>query len=241
MASIYRKSNPLVFPAAGRHTATVIFAHGLGDTGHGWASAVENWRRRQRLDEVKFILPHAPPIPITANWGAVMPGWFDIKALDGTVEAIRANEDEPGVRQSTQYFHELIQAEIDAGIPSDRIILGGFSQGGAMSLFAGLTSPHRLAGVLGLSCWLVLSGRFAEEIKQPGKDANARTPVLMAHGTADPVVPMQLGRMSADMLKGLGYDVDLKLYPGLPHSAALEELDDIEAWLTRRLPAQGSQ
>lgn len=135
------------------------------------------------------------------------------KALDGTVESIRANEDEPGVRQTTQYFHELIQAEIDAGIPSDRIILGGFSQGGAMSLFAGLTAPHRLAGVLGLSCWLVLSGRFAEEIKQPGKDTNARTPVLMAHGTADPVVPMELGRMSADMLKGLGYDVDLKLYP----------------------------
>ncbi|WDK18025.1 phospholipase/Carboxylesterase [Colletotrichum graminicola] len=244
MSSSLARSAPLVFPAAGKHTATVIFAHGLGDTGNGWASAVENWRRRQRLDEVKFVLPHAPQIPITCNWGMRMPGWFDIvsrntifdrhrrqqelsaassslsssspltlpqKKLDGTVEGLRESEDEPGILASAQYFRSLIQAEVDAGIPADRIVLGGFSQGGALSIFAGLTCPHRIAGIVGLSCWLPLSNKFAGLV--PADKPNQDTPLFLGHGDADPLVRHELGALSAEALTKLGYKVTRKIYP----------------------------
>ncbi|KAF0324966.1 hypothetical protein GQ607_007859 [Colletotrichum asianum] len=260
MSSSISRAAPLVFPAAGKHTATVIFAHGLGDTGNGWASAVENWRRRQRLDEVKFVLPHAPQIPITCNFGMRMPGWFDIvsrasildryrippgpsplttaailqKKLDGTVESLRENEDAPGILASNEYFHSLVQAEVDAGIPADRIVLGGFSQGGAMAIFSGLTGTHKVAGIVGLSCWLLLSERFASLV--PADKPNQATPIFMGHGDADPLVRPELGALSMEALKKLGYDVSRTLYPGMGHSACLEELDDVEAFLLKQLP-----
>ncbi|KAI1056970.1 hypothetical protein LB507_002117 [Fusarium sp. FIESC RH6] len=227
---------PLVFPAASRHTATVIFVHGLGDTGHGWASAVENWRRRERLNEVKFILPHAPQIPISVNMGMRMPGWFDIKQLGGDVDSLIRNEDAEGIKRSQQYFHELIQEEINSGISPERIVLGGFSQGGAMSLLAGLTCASKLGGIIGLSSWLLLSKTFADMVKPT--DANRQTPVMMFHGEEDPIVPCERGKLSADLLKGLGYDVSWKTYPGMGHSAVLEELDEVEAFLRKQLPPQ---
>ncbi|KAF4983154.1 hypothetical protein FZEAL_1377 [Fusarium zealandicum] len=225
---------PLVFPAASRHTATVIFVHGLGDTGHGWASSVENWRRRQRLDEVKFILPHAPQIPISVNMGMRMPGWFDIKQLGGNVDDLIRNEDAEGIKRSQKYFHDLIQEEVNAGIPADRIVLGGFSQGGAMSLLAGLTCTSKLGGIVGLSSWLLLSKSFADIVKPT--DANRQTPVMMFHGDQDPIVRLERGQMSAELLKGLGYDVKWKVYPGMDHSACPEELDEVENFLTKQLP-----
>ncbi|OHE99753.1 phospholipase/Carboxylesterase [Colletotrichum orchidophilum] len=270
MSSSVARTAPLVFPAAGKHTATVIFAHGLGDTGHGWASAVENWRRRQRLDEVKFILPNAPQIPITCNWGMRMPGWFDIvsrgtifdrhrqqeaqasssppsssspelttqsppqKVLDGTVEALRESEDERGILASSEYFQQLIQAEVDAGIPAERVVLGGFSQGGAMAIFSGLTGKHRIGGIVGLSCWLLLSNKFAGLV--PEEKVNQDTPVWLGHGDADPLVRPELNALSADALKKLGYKVARTLYPGMGHAACPEELDEVEAFLLERLP-----
>ncbi|KAF5658179.1 acyl thioesterase 1 [Fusarium heterosporum] len=225
---------PLIFPAASSHTATVIFIHGLGDTGHGWASAVENWRRREKLSEVKFILPHAPQIPISVNMGMRMPGWFDIKQLGGDVDSLIRNEDVPGIQRSQQYFHDLIQQEINSGIAPERIILGGFSQGGAMSLLAGLTCTSKLGGIVGLSSWLLLSKTFADMVKPT--DANRQTPVMMFHGDADPIVPCQRGKLSVDLLKGLGYDVTWKTYPGMQHSACVEELDEVEAFLQKQLP-----
>ncbi|KAI8672917.1 hypothetical protein LRP88_02562 [Fusarium phalaenopsidis] len=225
---------PLVFPAASRHTATVIFVHGLGDTGHGWASAVENWRRRQRLDEVKFILPHAPQIPISVNMGMRMPGWFDVKQLGGDVNTLVRSEDTEGIKRSQQYFHNLIQEEIDAGIPSERIVLGGFSQGGAMSILSGLTCKNKLGGIIGMSSWLLLSQSFAGMVSPT--DANRQTPVKMFHGDADPIVNIQRGKLSVDLLKELGYDVTWKVYPGMGHSACLEELDEVEAFLRQHLP-----
>ncbi|KAJ4416578.1 hypothetical protein N0V85_002240 [Neurospora sp. IMI 360204] len=233
MASLARRP-PLLFPAVARHTATVIFVHGLGDTGHGWASAVEQWRRRQRLDEVKFILPHAPSIPITANMGMKMPGWYDIVAIDGSAESLRRNEDEPGILTSQAYFHDLIQKEIDSGIPADRIVIGGFSQGGAMGLFSGLTAKSKLAGIVALSTYLLLSLKFAELVPKP--EFNKETPIFMAHGTADPVVNYKLGTMSRDLLKEMGYNVKFETYPGMGHTACLEELDAVEDFLTERLP-----
>ncbi|EAQ89905.1 hypothetical protein CHGG_06524 [Chaetomium globosum CBS 148.51] len=238
MASIVRAPS-LLFPATSRHTATVIFVHGLGDTGHGWAGAVENWRRRQRLDEVKFILPHAPSIPITCNMGMRMPGWYDIHTIDGNVESIRRNEDEAGILLSQAYFHDLIQKEIDAGIPADRIVVGGFSQGGAMSLFSGLTSKVKLAGIVALSSYLLLSLKFAELVPKP--ESNKDTPIFMGHGDSDQVVNTALGKKSYDLLKDLGYNATLKIYENMGHSACVEEWDDVEAFLTERLPALGNE
>ncbi|KAK4125042.1 Phospholipase/carboxylesterase [Parathielavia appendiculata] len=231
-------ASPILFPASARHTATVIFVHGLGDTGRGWAGTVENWRRRQRLDEVKFILPHAPAIPITCNWGEKMPGWYDIHTLDGNAESLSVNEDEAGILVSQAYFHELIQKEIDAGIPPERIVLGGFSQGGAISIFSGLTAKVKLGGIVALSSYLLLSLKFADLVPKP--EFNKDTPIFMAHGDSDPVVHPELGKKSYDLLKGLGYNATLKIYKDMEHSACPEELDDVEAFLRERLPALGN-
>ncbi|KAK7734756.1 hypothetical protein SLS53_007862 [Cytospora paraplurivora] len=228
MASL-RRAQPLVFPAVNTHTATVIFSHGLGDTGHGWASAVENWRRRQRLDEVKFILPHAPEIPITCN-----------QRIDGTIEAMRENEDAEGIKTSREYLSSLIQSEIDAGIPADRIVLGGFSQGAAMSIFTGLTAKVKLAGIVALSGWLLLSRTFREELAaSPGLNSN--TPILMCQGDSDPLVLPELSRLSYQVLNTAGLNVTRKVYEGLTHSASLEELDDVEEFLKGRLPPLGDK
>lgn len=237
MSSLAR-TPPLLFPATARHTATVIFVHGLGDTGYGWASAVENWRRRQRLDEVKFILPNAPSIAITCNGGMKMPGWYDIHTIDGHAESLRRNEDEAGILVSQAYFHGLIQSEIDSGIPADRIVIGGFSQGGAMSLFSGLTANLKLGGIVALSSYLLLSLKFAEWLPKPCP--NQETPIFMAHGDSDQVVNTELGRKSFNLLKEAGFNADFKIYPDMAHSACVEELDDAENFLTERLPRLGS-
>ncbi|KXJ93742.1 Phospholipase/carboxylesterase/thioesterase [Microdochium bolleyi] len=234
-----RQMQPLLFEAVSKHTATVIFLHGLGDTGHGWASAVENWRMRSRLNHVKFLLPHAPMIPITCNGGMQMPGWYDIAALTGRVEDLRSNQDEAGLLRSREYVAGLIQAEVDAGIPSSRIVLGGFSQGGAVSLFAGLTGGFKLAGIIGMSSYLPLDSKLAEYLDK--SDLNRKTPIHMYHGGADPVVPTALGRETHAMLKGLGFDINMKIYPGMPHSACPEEIEEVEAFIGKCLPADGEK
>ncbi|KAF4120890.1 lysophospholipase II [Geosmithia morbida] len=241
MSSSLRRAAPLVLPAtAGQHTATVIFIHGLGDNGNGWADAIEHMRRRrQRLGEVKFILPHAPTIPITVNGGLRMPGWFDIKALGYSVDSLgnkAVDEDAAGILQSQSYVHSLIQDEIQAGIPAERIVIGGFSQGGAMSIFSGLTAPVRVAGIVGLSSWLLLSQSFRDYV--PSGDLNKTTPILMGHGDADPIVRYSLAMDSEAALKGMGYDVTLKTYKEMEHSACAEELDEVEAFIAARLPAK---
>ncbi|PNY25095.1 Acyl-protein thioesterase 1 [Tolypocladium capitatum] len=216
MSSSIRLAAPLVFPAASRHTATVIFVHGLGDSGAGWADAVLQWQARHRLDEIKFVLPNAPVIPITMlvqNRGFQMPGWFDIKSLGPTTNPLELrpqDEDTPGVLQSRAYLYSLIQDEISAGIPADRIVLGGFSQGGAMSIFAGLTAPFKIAGIVGLSSWLLLNKTFKEHV--PEGDVNKATPILMGHGDRDPLVGYELAQASEKALKNMGYNVTMKTY-----------------------------
>ncbi|KAI1398842.1 Phospholipase/carboxylesterase [Hypoxylon fuscum] len=237
-----RRAPPLLFDAAAgkKHTATVIFVHGLGDTGYGWSAVVENWRLRHRLDEVKFILPHAPRIPVTAAFGESMPGWYDISALSGKIDDIRKEQDERGILQSREYFNGLIEAEIkDHKIPASRIVLGGFSQGGAISLFTGLTAKHKLAGIVALSSYLPLDSKFGDFVQE--NDNNRRTPILMCHGDQDQVVPYGLGKMSYEMIKSQGFDVTMKTYPGMPHAADPEELDEIEQFLSARLPPQGDK
>ncbi|KAI0192840.1 Phospholipase/carboxylesterase/thioesterase [Astrocystis sublimbata] len=233
MASMAR---PLLFNASAKHTATVIFLHGLGDTGAGWAPAVEGWVRTKKFDEVKWVLPNAPAVPITAAGGMPMPGWFDINALNGRIDDFRNNQDEPGLLKTRDYVNGLIQDEIDAGIPANRIIVGGFSQGGAMALLTGLTAKVKLGGVVGLSCWLPIDKRFEALVKDSHN--NNDTPVLMAHGTADTVVPEALGDLSYEVLKKMDFSVTMKKYPGMAHAACQEEMNEVERFVQARLPPQ---
>ncbi|KAL7893941.1 Phospholipase/Carboxylesterase domain-containing protein [Trichoderma sp. TUCIM 5745] len=236
------RAAPLVFPALSRHTATVIFVHGLGDSGHGWAQAVQLWQSKHRLDEVKFILPNARTMPITVNGGYPMPAWFDIKSLGATSKMTldeRSREtDEAGILESRAYLYSLIQKEVSEGISSDRVVLGGFSQGGAMSVFSGITAPFKLAGIVGLSCWLPLSHKLKEFI--PGTNFNQDTPIFMGHGDEDPVVLYEWGTATKQRLKELGYNVNHETYKGMQHSACMDEFNDVEDFLVLNLPAKGS-
>ncbi|KAL8859849.1 MAG: hypothetical protein Q9178_003682 [Gyalolechia marmorata] len=193
----------------------------------------ENYRRRGKFEEVAFIFPNAPTIPITVNFGMQMPGWYDIIAFNDLTQA----QDQPGILKSRDYFHSLIKAEIDKGIPSSRIILGGFSQGGSVSIFAGLTSPYPLAGIFGLSSYLLLADALPNLITPALKSANSSTPIFMGHGELDPLVKLEWGQRTAEALKGLGWKVDLTVYKGLGHSADPKEMDDLERWLVERLKA----
>ncbi|KAL8939195.1 MAG: hypothetical protein Q9216_003489 [Gyalolechia sp. 2 TL-2023] len=182
----------------------------------------ENYRRRGKFEEVTFIFPNAPNIPIT------------VIAFNDLAQ----QQDQPGILKSRDYFHGLIKAEIDKGIPSSRIILGGFSQGGSISIFAGLTSPHPLAGIFGLSSYLLLGDSLATYLTPQIKAANSSTPIFMGHGDSDPLVKVEWGQETANRLKALGWKVDFNVYKGLQHGADPKEMDDLETWLRERLPAQ---
>ncbi|KAL5118188.1 hypothetical protein ACEQ8H_003860 [Pleosporales sp. CAS-2024a] len=227
-------ARPLIVPALKRHTATVIVAHGLGDTGAGWIFLAENWRRRSKFEEVQFIFPSAPSIPITLNMGMRMPGWYDIKSLSTLDDR---EEDETGIIRSRDYFHSLIDQEVAKGIPADRIVIGGFSQGGAMSLLSGVTYRSQLGGIFGLSCYLLLQKKMADMI--PADSPNQNTPIFMGHGDADQVVAHKWGQKSADVLTAHGYKVDFRTYKGLVHSADDSEIDHLEAYLNQQIPALG--
>ncbi|EHL00942.1 putative Acyl-protein thioesterase 1 [Glarea lozoyensis 74030] len=230
---------PLVIPAVKKHTATVIMAHGLGDSGAGWVTLAQNWRLRQKFEEVKFVFPNAPTIPITVNMGMQMPGWYDIVRPRDTTQFqdLQGGQDEVGILRSRDYFHSLIKSEIDAGIPSGRIVLGGFSQGGAMSIFAGITSPFKLGGIFGLSSYLLLHNKMKELL--PSENPNKSTPIFMGHGDSDPLVLPQWGQKTAEILKSEGWSVDLKMYKGLQHSADPDEIDDLEKYLNERYITKG--
>ncbi|KAK3671501.1 hypothetical protein LTR78_008600 [Recurvomyces mirabilis] len=227
----------LVVPALKRHTSTVIVAHGLGDSGAGWMFLAEQWRMKDKFPETKFILPNAPQIPITINMGMRMPGWYDIADFSSLAET--RSEDETGIMRSQKVFHTLIEEEIKAGIPSERIVLGGFSQGGAMSLLAGVTNPTKLGGIFGLSCYLLLREKVQSLV--PAENPNKATPIFMGHGDADPVVRYTWGQQTAAKLKEWGWNVDFRTYRGLPHSAAPEEIDDLERYLNERIPPLGEK
>ncbi|KAF2810023.1 Phospholipase/carboxylesterase [Mytilinidion resinicola] len=226
----------LVVPALKRHTATVIVAHGLGDSGAGWIFLAENWRRRNKFEEVSFVFPSAPVIPITINMGMSMPGWYDIKSLS---DLASREEDETGILKSRDYFHSLIAGEIEKGIPASRIVLGGFSQGGAMALLSGVTAPQKLGGIFGLSCYLLLSKKLQELL--PADNPNKETPIFMGHGDIDPVVDHKWGKRSADELVKGGWNVDFRTYKGLQHSADPEEIDNLEAYLNGQIPPLGDE
>jgi phospholipase/carboxylesterase len=208
-------------------TASVIWLHGLGADGNDFVPIV------QELDlsggaPIRFVFPHAPMQAVTINNGYVMRAWYDVKW--GDLEGRSRQADEQGVRASQVAIARLIEREIARGIASEKIVLAGFSQGGAIALQTGLRAPSQLAGVMALSCYLPL----AESLAGEAAPENRATPIFMAHGTDDNVVPYEMGLRSRDVLIELGYKVDWHEYP-MQHSVSLPELEHIAAWLKRAL------
>ncbi|KAL0078122.1 Phospholipase/carboxylesterase/thioesterase [Phycomyces blakesleeanus] len=218
----------VIINASTKQTATVVWMHGLGDSGAGWSFLAE--QLSGLFPYVKWILPNAPSIPVTLNGGMSMPAWFDIKEL-GRKNA--TSEDRDGMLQSVTTINKILRDEVDKGIPANRIVLGGFSQGSVMSLLAGLTSEYKLAAIIGCSGWLPMPDR----IQNMASDANKKTPILMCHGDADPVVNYTFGKESAERLQQLKYDVEFKTYHNLGHSAAPQELLDISSFLKKNIPS----
>jgi phospholipase/carboxylesterase len=206
--------------ASPRHA--VLWMHGLGADGHDFVDIVPALGLRT---PVRFVFPHAPIRPVTINRGMVMRAWYDVRD-DGGVR----REDEEGVRESQARLEALIAREKTRGIGPERLVLAGFSQGGAMALHTALRYPDRLAGVLALSCFLPLAHLAAGEASA----ANRRTPFFMAHGVHDPLIPLARARSARDTLAGLGYPVEWHEYP-IPHSVSDVEVMDIGAWLARVL------
>ncbi|MBL4771532.1 MAG: alpha/beta hydrolase fold domain-containing protein [Planctomycetes bacterium] len=206
-------------------TATVIWMHGLGATGHDFPPVVGELGL-PKGHGIRFIFPHAPSIPVTVNGGMVMPAWYDILAMD-----FDRRVDEEGVRKSADQIQALLERELEAGIPAQRIVLAGFSQGGAIALHLGLRYPKSLAGIMLLSTYMACDGNLDEE-RSP---ANAKTPVFQAHGTLDPMVLPGMGEAARDRMLALGYEVEWHTYP-MEHNVVPEEISAIGIWLTKRLP-----
>lgn len=206
------------------HKATVIWLHGLGADGHDFEPIVPELKLPTDLG-VKFIFPHAPVMPVTINGGYQMRAWYDIRDAD-----LANREDKDGVRKSAALVEQLIDAELAAGIPSDKIVLAGFSQGGAIALHLSTRIPHKLAGIVALSTYLTMPENLADE-KAP---ANIDTPIFMAHGSQDPVVPMQRGQYSAKVLEENGFSISWQDYP-MAHAVCLEEIQALGQYLNKVL------
>ncbi len=203
-------------------TWSVIWLHGLGADGHDFEPIVPEF---DLPAGVRFIFPHAPVRPVTINGGIPMRAWYDIRSVDR-----EGPEDEVGIRASAAQVGSLIQLEGDRGTPSARVIVAGFSQGGAIALQLGLRHPEPLAGLVALSAYLPLAASLANE-KAP---ANGQLPIFMAHGTDDPTVPETFGAHSRDQLRLAGYVPDWHTYP-MGHSVCQEEIRDLNEWLRARL------
>ncbi|KAJ3609278.1 hypothetical protein NHX12_023802 [Muraenolepis orangiensis] len=188
--------------ATEKETAAVIFLHGLGDSGHGWADTLA----AIRLPHVKYICPHAPRIP-----------------------------DEAGIKKASENIKAIIDHETKNGIPANRIMIGGFSQGGALSLYTALTCQQQLAGVVALSCWLPLHRSFPQAASSSG---NRNMPILQCHGEMDTMIPVQYGALTAEKLKNIvSHDkISFKTYPGLQHSSSPQEMAAVKEFIEKHLP-----
>ncbi|MGI9329361.1 MAG: alpha/beta hydrolase [Gammaproteobacteria bacterium] len=205
--------------------AAVIWLHGLGADGHDFEPAVPMLALGPE-QPVRFLFPHAPIRPVTLNAGMRMRAWYDLADLEP-----ERQEDEPGIRAAAEDIGALVASQARAGIPSHRVVIGGFSQGGALALFAGLRYSERLAGIIGLSCYLPLPQCLATEISP----ANQKTRVFQGHGQLDPVVPSERGLASHRQLTAADCQAEWHTYP-LAHSVSPDELQDVQTFLQRCLP-----
>jgi len=220
-------SEDMAMPAraasSGKHTATLIFLHGLGDTGDGWL---------QLLSEIcphhiKVLCPNAPSQAVSLNFGMQMPSWFDIKSL-----SFDSEEDQAGITKSSDDLKKYIDEEVKNGIPRNRIVIGGFSQGGAVGLHTFITHEAKLAGCIGLSTWLPLGKKF-QELR---RDENKATQVFLGHGNSDSVVRFNFGEMTRDALMTHYSDIQWHMYAGLGHSSHPAEMKDLKKFIEIVLP-----
>jgi phospholipase/carboxylesterase len=216
----------------GKPRSTVIWMHGLGADGNDFVPIVQELDLRGAPD-TRFIFPHAPMQPVTINNGYVMRAWYDVTW--GDLEGKSRHADEKGVRASQAAIVALVEREVARGIDTDRIVFAGFSQGGAIALQTGLRYRRKLAGVMALSCYLPLAESLAAEATLE----NRATPIFMAHGLQDNVVPYRMAALSRDVLVQHGYPVEWHDY-AMAHSVCLEEIEDIGAWLRKVLSGAGA-
>jgi phospholipase/carboxylesterase len=206
----------------GTPTHAIIWLHGLGASANDFPPIVpELGLSNDRV--IRFIFPQAPDRAITINGGMRMPGWYDIKGI-----SIEDKQDAVGMAESREMLDQIIESQIASGIASDKIILAGFSQGGAVTYFTGVRSPRKLAGLLTLSTYLP----FDEDTKAEQSGMNFETPIFASHGTNDGVVPLSLGKHSVDVLNQLGYSVTWKTYP-MEHQVSMQQIQAIGAWINQ--------
>ncbi|PXF46386.1 Acyl-protein thioesterase 1 [Gracilariopsis chorda] len=223
MVSMFGGGDGVEVPSRGKATAAIIFLHGLGDTAYGWAPAFP----LPNLDHVKTILPTAPTQAVTLNAGFRMPSWFDLRGLDEN-----AADDEQGILQALSRVNRAIDYQVEQGIPAERIVVGGFSQGGAVAITAALRLERKVAGFVSLSGWLPLRHQYPTQMTT----ANQETALFMGHGTTDPVVSHRFGKSSAEFVKHLGRKASFSSYAGLTHSASQQELDDVKDFIASVVP-----
>lgn len=208
--------------------ASVIWLHGLGANGHDFEPIVPELQLPVNVP-VRFVFPHAPQQAVTVNGGMLMPAWYDVYGLTAGTPV-----DEPGLDRAAGWIEALIEREASRGVPAARLVLAGFSQGGALALHTGLRYADGLAGVMGLSTYLPLRDHLA----QARASANRQTPIFLAHGHQDPVLSFELGQAARDALEALGYAVEWHDYP-MAHQVCLEEIRAVGVWLTKRLGLAG--
>ncbi|KAF9961310.1 hypothetical protein BGZ72_004231 [Mortierella alpina] len=227
VASVPAKLTAIVHDATAKHTATVIFLHGFGDSGAGWAPVGE--QLGLHLPHVKFIFPNAPAIPITVNEGMLTPAWYNILSMS----TISREQDEQGLLRSQQQVMQIIHEEVEKNrIPANRIVIGGFSQGCVLGLLTALTSELKFAGVVSLSGYMPLHTKIMNIVTE----ANRKTPIFFGHGSADQVVKYEYGQQTVEFLQKHGYNVKLHTYPRMGHSVCPEELGDLLGFLKETVP-----
>lgn len=210
--------------ASGPVKAAVIWLHGLGDSGHGFAPIVPELRLPAGHG-IRFLFPHAPERPVTINNGFVMRAWYDLKTMD-----LQNRADEDGVRQSAAQVQTLIDKVIASGVPAEKILLAGFSQGGVIALHLLPRLPYKIAGVMALSTYMGMPDKLKAEMNGNNKS----TPVLVAHGTMDDVVPLSAGKAAFDALKYAGFQVSWLDYR-MAHSVCAQEVADLSRFIQQRL------
>ncbi|ORY89695.1 Phospholipase/carboxylesterase/thioesterase [Leucosporidium creatinivorum] len=226
-----RSFAPRIVPSKAPHSATAIFHHGFGDFASSWESALSNLG--PRLEHVKWVIPQAPLRSLKLQGGAPGTAWFDILRSNHAERTQDGTEDEAGMAESLADLSALIRAEREAGIPSERIVLGGFSQGAALAMLAGLTGEDRVGGVASLSGYLPLQWKVLVMKQSWANDV----PFFVGHGTVDPVISFSTGKGAADKLRESGVkQVEFHSYEGMQHSSCDQEMRDLAAWLEKTVP-----
>jgi phospholipase/carboxylesterase len=203
---------------------TVIWLHGLGADGHDFEPIVPELNLAVHAD-IRFVFPHAPVRPVTINGGVPMRAWYDVISLDKS-----GPQDEAGIRDSAASLLQLIERERERGVDASRIVLAGFSQGGAIAMHTAMRVPQRLAGLMALSTWMPLASTIGEEVVDNSESQPRELPVLMVHGTFDPLLPLAAGQHAREIMQDAGFKVQWHEYP-MAHAVCAEEISEIRKWL----------